>query len=173
MFITLKTFCHSFLDCQVSIDRSATTLLCRPLYVRAHLSLAACRILFILLFPLSLWYVVQKIDSSYVWREFSVALGFQCMFLSPDWRSSQLLFVQVHPQPLFLWLFWNFYDTDILSKNKEQRLGEGPYLKYLHCLAWGPFELWHKSRSQNRNVWTRANTLKIFHFPGQAMVILV
>ena len=45
---------------------------------------------------------MQKIDSSYVWREFSVSLGFQYLTPSPNWESSQLWFVQVHLQPLSL-----------------------------------------------------------------------
>ena len=45
LFITLKISCHSFLACQFSVDRSATSLMCLPLYVRACLSLAALRIL--------------------------------------------------------------------------------------------------------------------------------
>ena len=44
LFITLKISCHSFLACQVSVERSVTSLISLPLYVRAHLSLAAFRI---------------------------------------------------------------------------------------------------------------------------------
>ena len=51
-FITLKISCHSFLACQVSVDKSATTLMCLPLYVKVRLSLAAFRIL-----SLSLYFV--------------------------------------------------------------------------------------------------------------------
>ena len=45
LFSTLNISCHSLLACQVSVDRSATTLMCLPFYVRAHLSPAAFRIL--------------------------------------------------------------------------------------------------------------------------------
>ena len=50
LFITLKISCHSFLSGQLSVDRSATTFMGLSLYVKAHLSLAAFRILFILVF---------------------------------------------------------------------------------------------------------------------------
>ena len=43
LFITLKISCHSFLGCQVSVDRSVTSLISLPLYVTACLSLAAFR----------------------------------------------------------------------------------------------------------------------------------
>ena len=45
LFITLKISWHSFVACQVSVDRSATTLMCLPLYVRTCLSPASFRIL--------------------------------------------------------------------------------------------------------------------------------
>ena len=44
LFITLKISCHSFLACQVSVDRCATSLMGLPLDVRACISLAAFRI---------------------------------------------------------------------------------------------------------------------------------
>ena len=46
-----KISCHSFLACQVSVERSVTSLIGLPLYVRACLSLAAFRI-----FSLSLYF---------------------------------------------------------------------------------------------------------------------
>ena len=52
LFITLKISCHSFLACQDSVERSVTSLIGLPLYVRARLSLAAFRI-----FSLSLYFV--------------------------------------------------------------------------------------------------------------------
>ena len=51
LLITLKISFYSFLACQVSVDRSATSLMGLPLYVRACLSLAAFRI-----FSLSLYF---------------------------------------------------------------------------------------------------------------------
>ena len=44
LFITLKISCHSFLACQVSVERWVMSLIGLPLYVRARLSLAAFRI---------------------------------------------------------------------------------------------------------------------------------
>ena len=62
----LKISCHSFLACQVSVDRSATTLMCLPLYVKAHLSLAAFRNLSLSLYFASLTMICMQIDSSCV-----------------------------------------------------------------------------------------------------------
>ena len=105
LFITLKISYHSFLACQVSVDRSVMSLISLPFYVRACLSLSAFRI-----FSLSLYFAsftmichaedrVKKIEDR---REFSLSLGFQCLFPSPVQGSSQLLFLQVHLQHLFL-----------------------------------------------------------------------
>ena len=118
LFITLKISCHSFLACQVSVERSVTSLTGLPLYVTARLSLAAFRI-----FSLSLYFASFTMIC---FAEDRFELRLRGVFCA-SWISMPLSFPRsgkfsamicsskpLAPFSLFFFLFWNSYDTDIV-----------------------------------------------------------
>ena len=85
LFIPLKIFCHSFLACQVSVDRSATRLMGLPLKVRAYLSLAAFRIFFLSLYFASFTMICHAEDRFKLHvKGVLCASLIQCFFPYPD-----------------------------------------------------------------------------------------
>ena len=115
LFSILTIFCHSLLACQVSVDRSATTLMCLPLYVRACLSLAAFRILFILVFCQFHYYMSCRRLIQVMSEGSSLCLlDFNACFL-PQIREvlSYDLFKYTFI-PFLSLFFWNSYDMDIV-----------------------------------------------------------
>ena len=115
LFVTLKISCHSFLACQVSVYRSATTLMCLPLYVRAHLSLAAFRIRSLSLYFVSYIIICHAEDRFKLHLKAVLCASWISMPVSFH-RSGMLsaMICSSTPSAPFSLFFWTSYDSDIV-----------------------------------------------------------
>ena len=112
----MKISCHSSLDCQVSVDRSATTLMCLPFYVKACLSLAAFRILSLSLYFSSFTMICHAEDQLKLCLKGVLCASWINVCFLPQIGDvlSYDLFKYTFGLFLSLFFFWNFYDTDII-----------------------------------------------------------
>ena len=116
LFNTLKISCHSFLACQVSVDRYTTILMCLPLYIKTHLSLAAFRIFSLFLYFASFTMICHAKDRFKLRLKGVLCASWISMPLSlPRSRKFSAMICSSTPSaPFSLFLFWSSYDTDIV-----------------------------------------------------------